>query len=48
MAHEGTLSVDEDLAFAFDGPFTGAFREVPLREGESIDDVRVRDRKSVV
>jgi len=43
VAHEGTLSVDEDLAFAFDGPFTGAFREVPLREGESIDDVRVSE-----
>ena len=39
----GALVVDEHLTFFFNGSFTGAFREIPLREGESIDQVFVAE-----
>ncbi len=38
---DGSLVVDENITFAFSGSFTGAFRDIPLRDGESIDDVLV-------
>ena len=40
---DGSLSVEEHITFAFDGVFTGAYRDIPLREGESIQDVFVAE-----
>jgi hypothetical protein len=31
---DGVLDVTERITFRFDGPFTGAFREIPMRSGE--------------
>jgi uncharacterized membrane protein len=38
---DGSLSVTELLTFEFDGAFTGAYREIPLRAGETLSDVEV-------
>ncbi|HEX5799194.1 MAG TPA: DUF2207 domain-containing protein, partial [Gaiellaceae bacterium] len=38
---DGSLVVDENITYAFVGSFSGAFREIPLREGEAIDEVGV-------
>jgi len=38
---DGSLAVREDITFAFFGPFSGAYRDIPLRKGESIDRIRV-------
>ena len=38
---DGSLVVDENITYAFDGSFSGAFREIPLRDGELIDEVGV-------
>ena len=35
--------MDEVIAFSFLGDFSGAYREIPLREGESIDQVYVAE-----
>ncbi len=43
VERDGSLLVDEVIAFQFDGSFSGAFREIPLREGESIDQVFVAE-----
>ena len=43
VARDGSLLVDEVIVFQFDGSFTGAFREVPLRDGESLDQVAVSE-----
>jgi uncharacterized membrane protein len=40
---DGTLLVTETLTYDFDGDFSGAYRDIPLRPGESITDVTVRD-----
>ena len=40
---DGSLVVDELITYAFSGPFTGGYRDIPLRPGESIDDVQVRE-----
>jgi hypothetical protein len=37
------LAVQETITFLYDGAFTGAFREVPLRTGETISDVSVSE-----
>jgi hypothetical protein len=39
----GTLAVSETITFTFDGSFSGAFREIPLRPGEAITDVEVSE-----
>ena len=39
----GSLVVDERITYAFSGPFSGGYREIPLRSGESIDEVRVSE-----
>ena len=41
MQGDGSLLVTEDITFAFSGDFSGAFREIPLRKGEAIDQVAV-------
>src|SRR6187549_1705786 len=40
---DGTLAVDELITFSFSGEFSGAFREIPLRDGETITDVAVSE-----
>ncbi len=40
---DGSLAVEEDITFSFDGAFTGGFREIPLREGETIDGISVQE-----
>ena len=40
---DGSLVVDELITYAFSGPFSGGYREIPLRAGETIDQVRVTE-----
>jgi uncharacterized membrane protein len=40
---DGSLAIDEHLTFSFTGSFSGAYREIPLREGERVADVRVTE-----
>ncbi|MCL1586799.1 MAG: DUF2207 domain-containing protein, partial [Actinomycetia bacterium] len=40
---DGSLLVTELITFDFSGDFTGAFRDIPLRRGESIESVTVSD-----
>jgi uncharacterized membrane protein len=40
---DGSLSIEEHITFAFDGSFSGAYRDVPLRQGEVIQDVFVAE-----
>ncbi len=40
---DGSLRIEEDITFVYSGSFSGAFREIPLRPGESIDDVFVAE-----
>ena len=45
VTKDGSLVVDELITYAFSGPFSGGYREIPLRAGESIDQVaRQRER----
>ena len=43
VAKDGSLLVDEHITYAFSGPFSGGFRDIPLRDGETIDRVRVTE-----
>ena len=43
VAKDGSLVVDELITYAFSGPFSGGYRDIPLREGESIDGVQVSE-----
>jgi len=38
---DGSLAMEERITFFFDGSFTGAYRDIPLRDGERIGDVSV-------
>jgi len=40
---DGSLAVQEFITFAFDGPFSGAYRDIPLRQGEVIQDAYVEE-----
>jgi hypothetical protein len=40
---DGTVSVSERITFAFDGSFSGAYRDIPLRAGERITFVSVSE-----
>jgi uncharacterized membrane protein len=40
---DGSLRVAESITFAYSGSFSGAFREIPVREGETIDQVFVEE-----
>ena len=42
----GALEVGERITFAYDGSFSGAYRDIPLRDGESITDVQVIENRS--
>lgn len=43
VAPDGSLLVTEHLTFAFDGDFQGAYRDIPVRSGEAVFDVRVSE-----
>ncbi|MDH3308928.1 MAG: DUF2207 domain-containing protein, partial [Acidimicrobiia bacterium] len=43
LADDGTVVVTENLTFSFDGSFSGAYRDIPLRGGESISGVVVSE-----
>ena len=43
VAKDGSQLVDEHITYAFSGPFSGGFRDIPLRDGETIDRVRVTE-----
>ena len=43
IVKDGSLLVREDIGFSFSGPFSGAYRDIPLRKGESIDHVLVSE-----
>jgi uncharacterized membrane protein len=43
VERDGGIAVTERIAFRFDGDFEGAFREIPLRPGESLDRVSVAE-----
>jgi hypothetical protein len=36
--------VQESITFAFDGAFSGAYRDIPLRQGELIRDAYVEEK----
>ena len=40
---DGSLLVEETITFFFEGSFSGAFRDIPLREGESISGIFVAE-----
>ena len=48
VAKDGSLLVDEHITYAFSGPFSGGYRDIPLRDGESIDRVRVTENGRAV
>ncbi|SDA66552.1 DUF2207 domain-containing protein [Methanobrevibacter millerae] len=37
----GLLHVNESYTYSFDGTFNGVYRDIPLKEGESIDNISV-------
>ncbi len=43
VAQNGALQVQERIQYAFSGPFSGGYREIPLRSGESVANVSVRE-----
>jgi uncharacterized membrane protein len=43
LESDGSLRVTERITFAFDGSFSGAYREIPLRAGETIADISVSE-----
>jgi hypothetical protein len=43
VATDGSVVVDELITYSFSGPFTGGYRDIPLRPGESVDQVRVSE-----
>src|SRR5262249_16209157 len=43
IAKDGSLLVREDISFSFYGPFSGAYRDMRVRKGETIDHVLVAE-----
>jgi hypothetical protein len=43
VERDGTLSVTEQITFAFDGDFSGAYRDLPVRPGERVFAVSVSE-----
>jgi uncharacterized membrane protein len=43
LADDGSVLVTEEITFSFDGSFSGAYRDIPIRGGESIVDVSVSE-----
>ena len=44
VAVNGALRVDEQIEYSFSGSFSGGYREIPLRSGESVTSVSVLER----
>ncbi|MFN2487632.1 MAG: DUF2207 domain-containing protein, partial [Acidimicrobiia bacterium] len=40
---DGSIDVTERITYLFDGSFSGGYREIPLRAGESISGVTVSE-----
>ena len=40
---DGSVAVTEDITYAFSGSFSGGYRDIPLRSGESIDRISVSE-----
>ncbi|MBP1633221.1 MAG: putative rane protein, partial [Acidobacteria bacterium] len=40
---DGSVRVTEQINYAFDGAFSGGYREIPLRPGEAIDEIAVSE-----
>ncbi|HXH87472.1 MAG TPA: DUF2207 domain-containing protein, partial [Gaiellaceae bacterium] len=47
VAPDGSLVVDERITFSYDGDFSGAFREIPLADGERVEEVVVSENGRV-
>ncbi len=47
VAQNGALQVRERIQYAFSGSFSGGYREIPLRSGESVANVTVRENGRV-
>lgn len=43
VSRSGAVHVTEKITFDFDGSFSGAFREINLRDGEAVTDISVRE-----
>jgi hypothetical protein len=43
VAKDGSLLVSEQITYAFNGSFSGGYRDIPLRKGETIDRVQVSE-----
>ena len=41
IQNNGLLHVEEQLDYSFDGSFNGVYRDIPLKAGESIDNIHV-------
>ncbi len=41
VENNGLLHVDEQYDYAFEGKFNGVYRDIPLKPGESIENVRI-------
>ena len=41
VGSDGLLHIDEQYDYVFDGAFNGVYRDIPLKEGESIENVEV-------
>lgn len=42
VGNNGLLHVDERYDYAFDGAFNGVYRDIPLKSGESIENIQVK------
>ena len=45
---DGSLTVEELITFVFDGSFSGAYRDIPLRQGEIVRDAFVEETRSAL
>ncbi|HVL65206.1 MAG TPA: DUF2207 domain-containing protein, partial [Actinomycetota bacterium] len=43
VRNDGSIRVVEHLTYSFSGDFSGAYREIPLRAGEAIDEIGVAE-----
>lgn len=41
IENNGLLHVDEQFDYSFDGKFNGVYRDIPLKSGESIENIQV-------
>ena len=41
IQEDGLLHVNESYTYSFEGTFNGVYRDIPLKDGESIDNLNV-------